>query len=260
MEVMGTSPRVFAVVVCFHPDKRLLDRCMDSLKEQVEKTVCIDNTEDNRGIAAALNEGFGKAIAEGAEWILSMDQDSILPPGAVQALLQCACQDSRIAQAGPRWNDDMHDGGCYDTSFLITSGSLVRASAWQAAGPFRENYFIDLVDVEYSRRLRDKGFRVVCCPQVAMEHHLGEGPMGWNIFGKKRLCYIGHAPFRIYYMLRNSLYFHREYKDDESRRLLRKLLRSILRMLLQDPRRREIFRYAKRAVKDFRAGITGPLV
>lgn len=259
MEVMGTSARVFAVVVCYHPEKRMLDRCLEALKEQVEEVICIDNTEDNRGIASALNEGFRKAVDGGAGWILSMDQDSILPPGAVQALLQCAGQDPRIAQAGPRWNDDIRDDSCADTAFLITSGSLVRATSWQAAGPFREDYFIDLVDVEYSRRLRDKGFRVVCCPQVAMEHHLGEGPMGWNIFGKKRLCYIGHAPSRIYYMLRNTLYFHQEHRDAESRRLLRKLLRSILRMLLQDPRRREIFSYAKRAVKDYRAGITGPL-
>ena len=80
-----------------------------------------------------------------------------------------------------------------------------------------------------------------------------------NSFGKKRLCYIGHAPVRIYYMLRNALYFNREYKDAESGRLLRKLVRSLLRMLLQDPRRREIFRFARRAVKDYRAGITGPL-
>lgn len=253
------NPRVFAVIVCYYPEKQLLDRCLEALRLQVEKIICIDNTENNRGIAAALNEGFSAAASEGADWILSMDQDSILPPGAVQALLQCACQDSRIAQAGPRWNDDMCDGSCSDTSFLITSGSLVRASSWLEAGPFREDYFIDLVDVEYSRRLRDKGFRVVCCPLVAMEHHLGEGPLGWNIFGKKRLCYIGHAPFRIYYMLRNSLYFHQEYKDAESRRLLRKLLRSILRMLLQDSRRREIFGYVKRAVKDFRAGIRGAL-
>lgn len=254
------NAKVYAVVVCYRPDEKLLKRCLDALEVQTDGVVCIDNTENNRGVAAALNEGFRKAVAEGAEWILSMDQDSILPPGAVQALLQCACQDSRIAQAGPRWNDEgSGDAGAYDTAFLITSGSLVRASAWLAAGPFREDYFIDLVDVEYSRRLRDKGFRVVCCPQVAMEHHLGEGPMGWNLFGKKRLCYIGHAPVRIYYMLRNALYFNREYKDAESGRLLRKLVRSLLRMLLQDPRRREIFRFARRAVKDYRAGITGPL-
>ncbi len=246
------NPRVFAVIVCYHPEKQLLDRCLEALRLQVEKIICIDNTENNRGIAAALNEGFSAAASEGADWILSMDQDSILPPDAVQVMLQCADGDSRIVQIGPQWDDNLARGGCLDVPFVITSGSLLKTSAWQDAGPFRKDYFIDFVDVEYSRRLRDRGFRVVCCPQVRMEHHLGEGLLGWNILGKKRLAYIGHHPQRIYYMLRNALLFHQEYPSPESRKLLSRLERSIARMLLQDSRRREILRQVCRAYKDFR--------
>ena len=82
---------------------------------------------------------------------------------------------------------------------------------------------------------------------------------GWNLLGKKRLGYIGHAPVRVYYMLRNSLALAAQYKDPEARAYLRRVRRSLFRMLLQSPERARIWHYARRACRDARCGISGPV-
>lgn len=250
--------KVFGVIITYHPDAARLEACLSAVRPQVDEVVLLDNSRENRGVAAALNEGMRRASEAGADFVLSLDQDSILPPDAVHKMLAYASVHPEVAQIGPRWSEE--PAGCRDVAHLITSGSLLRLSAWREAGPFREAYFIDAVDIEYSCRLRARGCRVVCCGDVVLDHRLGDGLQGWDILGKKRLGYIGHPPLRIYYMLRNALYFAAEYRTAEARQYLRRVRRTIRRMLLQSPERAAVWQYACRARKDYRAGVTGAFI
>jgi rhamnosyltransferase len=93
--------------------------------------------------------------------------------------------------------------------YVITSGSLVSLRAYRQLGGFRDEFFMDCVDVEYCLRARAGGFRVLRVSKQLMEHSIGqltEHRLLWKETGTSN-----HSPMRRYYMMRNSLILAREY-------------------------------------------------
>ncbi len=101
---------VCAIIVTYRIGKGLL-KCFDSIVDQVEKVVVVDNGADeetlsvltglekkydnfkvfyngtNLGIAAGLNIGVRYAIGKGYAWILTLDHDSEATPQMVEKLI-----------------------------------------------------------------------------------------------------------------------------------------------------------------------------
>ena len=100
--------KVAAIIVSYNPDSNLFDS-INLLLNQVEKVIIVDNgskekyvkyiksinedkieiilNKENLGIATALNIGVRKALENGYEWILTMDQDSKASPDMVKKML-----------------------------------------------------------------------------------------------------------------------------------------------------------------------------
>ena len=96
---------------------------------------------------------------------------------------------------------------------MITSGSLLSLPAYKVIGAFREEFFIDCVDLEYCLRARAHGFRVIMACKPLMEHSIGclsEHRLPWKKTGTSN-----HAAFRQYFMTRNILIVVREYMRKE---------------------------------------------
>jgi len=122
---------VRAIVVNFNAGDALL-RCIRSVLEQ-GPSVCltvIDNlssdgsaeaaadqfgqesrftllrNRDNRGFATAVNQAAHRAYAEAADFLLIVNPDCELQPGALDALRQAMENDPRASLAGPRVTDE----------------------------------------------------------------------------------------------------------------------------------------------------------
>ena len=92
--------KVACIIVSYNPD-RGIEKCFNSLINQVDKMFIVDNgsngdrikilkelknsnankvdlilNNENLGIATALNVGIKKALNEGYDWVITMDQDS----------------------------------------------------------------------------------------------------------------------------------------------------------------------------------------
>ena len=99
------SSKVAAGIVLYNPDNiiRLYEN-IDTLKKQVSKIYLFDNStvelklevpqdviylreHDNRGIAYALNVIMENAKQDGFDWVITMDQDYILPEGMVKSFM-----------------------------------------------------------------------------------------------------------------------------------------------------------------------------
>ena len=109
---MGTTfmpePRVVAVVSAYRPEKALVDH-LEALAQQAAEVVVVDDgsgpesadvldlaashgatvirLEQNSGIAAALNAGVVACSAKDTDFVLVLDQDSLVPAGFVAALV-----------------------------------------------------------------------------------------------------------------------------------------------------------------------------
>ena len=109
--------------------------------------------------------------------------------------------------------DSSTEGGSLEVPWVITSGSLLSLAATETIGPFREDWFIDLIDTEYCLRARSKGFKVLLTMTPLMEHTVGE-PQFCRILGR-RLTTPNHSASRHYYAARNHLLLLRQYRRRE---------------------------------------------
>lgn len=216
---------VIAVCPVFNPPPGSQQRIAD-LDHQVDQVIVVDDgsqqrtsfpvvnvirLESNRGIAAALNVGVEWAAEHGATHVLTIDQDSVFPPGYVRALLDC--EKRAVGQglhpgaigafefSGMRHRGEVRDGVMV-VHESIQSGTLFRLAALQEVGGFNERLVIDGVDTDICLRLQDAGYEI-CAAPVSFEHSLGQGQFV-NLLGR-RVWSSKHQPFRRYYITRNGL-------------------------------------------------------
>jgi rhamnosyltransferase len=242
--VRNPRDRVCAVMVTFHPDEGCAAR-LRRVIDQVGAALVVDNgssdeelrplrdfcgsppvtlirNAQNLGIATALNIGARHAMQAGFGWALLLDQDTEADPDMVERLLSAlaSCGDDRVAAVGSRFRDprgqsieSLRRGDRGDewqeVESVITSGCLLSLTAYAAVGPFREDFFIDYVDTEYSFRARAAGYRVLETVRPLMSHSLGAPTAHKHLWVTTWTS--NHSPDRRYYMARNNTVLLREY-------------------------------------------------
>jgi rhamnosyltransferase len=239
----GSKADVCAVVVTYHPDSGFPDR-LDRVRPQVGRVVVVDNgsspparemlrnaagpdvelilNDANLGVATALNQGVGRARERSFRWALTLDQDSIVEPFLVEALLEAyvafPARDT-VAVVGSNYYDEKRgktlvpespaQPSCLEQTTVITSGSMIAVDAYAKVGPFRDDFFIDHVDDEYCLRARAMRYKVILCRRAVVRHSIG-GAVGKRILGGT-VWSSNHSAARRYYMARNFLWVAREY-------------------------------------------------
>ena len=277
---------LFGIVVWYNPCEVNLS-ATDSYVNEVNKLIIVDNSDgdnshlieqrgwantiylpnrQNKGIATALNQGCRLALEQGAQWVLTMDQDSFFDNDGVKSLIQKAnqyCNFNKTAIFSPRHNiEDEITKDKVKPEYTIendvmTSGNLLSLAAFQATGDFLDDFFIDLVDLEYCIRIKKNGFLIVMINDVTLHHFLGGGTYQTTFLGFKKSFY-NHSPLRKYYIARNSLYVASLHKE-QSKKYRKYLLKQIKKVVLYDNCNKWIkLRYMIKGILDYRKGIKGP--
>ncbi len=185
----------------------------DPLLRRIASTgVPVTRHDRNRGIARGLNEGLAFAIAAGATWLLTVDQDTSLPPHYVADLLAAAGVGSRIGVIGAEHIGDVSGdiaypitmvGGVHTTEEVFQTGALWSVAALQSIGGFDESLGIDAVDAAACLHLREEGLLIALAPGLRLAHRLGSARQV-TILGRTVVA-TGHSPARRTSMVRNRL-------------------------------------------------------
>lgn len=222
---MSDLPRITAVVLTWNSAAHVIP-CVTSLLASVGvalRVLVVDNasTDDtvarltasdlpvtlvqtgaNLGYAGGNNVGVARAIADGADFVFVVNDDTTVDPGMLAALWSALAADPRAAAAAPTifhetpadviwWAGGafrvarglaVHEG--YGTSRVpstevvrsVTSlcgcGMLIRRTAWEALGPFAAEYFMYGEDVEWSVRASRAGWRLLHVTGARMVHRV----------------------------------------------------------------------------------------
>jgi rhamnosyltransferase len=240
--INDAGPIVPAATVLYRPDATLLEAllaplrlrqrrlfifvngALDAASERILATlpsVRIIRSGENIGLGAGLNAVVGAASEEGYDQILLFDQDST-PSDALAERLAARFRaldgaPLRLAALGPKLLPPAGSGylpirywrrpsgvpalrGAVD--FLPTSGSLVSIAAWRQAGPFRADYFIGGIDVEWGYRCWASGFASILAEDIVMDHRWGVEGAAERRGGPQILR---SDDTRLYYYIRNGV-------------------------------------------------------
>lgn len=243
---------IAAGYVLFNPDKERFLKGFQVVKNQFDKIIIFDNVGDcenlivddkviyitehqNKGIAYALNRIMECAQLYGYEWVVTLDQDTIVPEN-MTSKFSAYTTTEHVAIISPQVIDKRRkyltiedtDVDVKDIDFCITSASCTNIEVWEKLGGFDEFLFIDFVDNDYCKRAKIAGFRILQIPSLVIDQEFGKISLKspWKVKFYMYLSKITHnknvakfsyhkevSPFRVYYIHRNLIYLNKKFKN-----------------------------------------------
>ena len=244
---------IAAGYVLFHPDIERFKEGLIVVLSQFERVIIFDNDGDqeylfgnndrityltdreNKGIAYGLNRIMEIAKEKGIDWVVTLDQDTIIPHNTCNTFLKYINLDN-VAILSPQVIDKRRlyiipndsKEGVIDIDFCITSASCTNVDIWDKVGGFDEWLFIDFVDNDFCKRVKAEGFRILQIPGLIIDQEFGniELKSSWKVKSYLWLSKVTHnknvakltykksvSPLRVYYVHRNLLYLNKKFKD-----------------------------------------------
>ncbi|MDI6765885.1 MAG: glycosyltransferase family 2 protein [Bacteroidota bacterium] len=256
---MKESPNVFIIVLTWNGKQDTLD-CLDSLQHLTYpnfKIIVVDNASvdgaaeiiqqrfrsvelivnnSNLRFAGGNNIGIKRALAEGAEYVLLLNNDTIIEKDFLSNLIEASESDDSIGMVGPKiyyHNDPNHiwyaggkiewwkgwvshvgvherDKGQYDsirkTDYISGCCILVKRKVIQKIGVLDERFYIYGEDADWCIRASRSGFKLLYVPSAKIWHKLSVSAGGhfswfknWNKFKSQVRLMIRYA--RLYHWL-----------------------------------------------------------
>ncbi len=232
---------VCAVIITYHPNASMLEN-MSKVLKQVQGLTVVDNgstaeelqllrvasqaqgfhlieNAENLGIAEALNQGVLWAKRHAYPWVILFDQDSKITDGFVSQMFatwEAHPNRERVCSVHPTYIDPetgvqpvFKRTGDGSPVTSMTSGALMPIWTFEKIGYFASEYFIDLVDAEYSLRIRAAGYLIADSPEAFLLHSAGH-PAKSSILGFS-FQPSHHNAIRRYYISRNRIVVYRKY-------------------------------------------------
>ncbi len=161
----------------------------------------------NLGFTGGNNRGMERALAEGCDYVLLLNSDTVVDSGCVSALVEAARSGATVGAVGGKilfydapervWFgggdfcrtralgrhrlEDMRDPdpaerGLQEVSFLTGCCMLLPTAVLREVGTFEEDFFAYVEDVDLSLRIRNAGYRLLYQPAARLFHRVPLNP------------------------------------------------------------------------------------
>jgi GT2 family glycosyltransferase len=208
-------------------DNRSNDNSLDILyaAARVDQRIQVISNEKNLGVAEGNNQGIVRALADGCEWVLLLNNDTSFQADLLHSLVGACAENSwrvcvpkifydqpsnqlwyagggfnpRRGHTGYHIGKDEPDHGQYDQAISVdyspTCCMLIHRSVIETVGLMDETYFVYFDDTDFCWRLRSHEVTIGYWPQATLVHKVGGSTGG------------GDSPFTARITSRNRLFF-----------------------------------------------------
>jgi GT2 family glycosyltransferase len=230
--------------------------------------------ETNNGFAGGNNLGIEQALAEGAQYVFLLNNDTTVAPDLIERLVVRAESDAQIGIVGALmlyhgepevvWSAGGslgEDGGAtmlrqgeradaiptepFEVDYVVGCGLLVKRAVLEKVGLLDERYFLYYEETDFCARVQKAGWRIVTEPTARLWHKVSRTTGA-------------ESDLTLYYMRRNVLLYLREHGRRPILSVARAVgdaLRLALVWTLQGKHHRR--KVLLRAVRDFFRNRTG---
>lgn len=173
--------------------------------EEMQKSfpgITVIHSDENKGFAGGNNIGIRAAKERGSDYVLLLNNDTVVDPKFLDAMVAVAEADEQIGIVGAKiyyyaepetiWYDggsfswssgvthtrigmrdaEPHDTAPRRTGFITGCAMLVRMSALEKIGLLEESFFMYHEDVDWCLRARKEGFLLMVAPAAHIWHKI----------------------------------------------------------------------------------------
>ena len=296
------------LVVLYNPQTIGIEKVKNNILSYAnfcQKTYIIDNSEkqdiglkiagslkkseyifngNKAGIAGALNKGCAQALADGFDYILTMDQDSWFEEEQIKQFIKDSAEYAKKDKKSVSFSSKIKtlNESVYWTEWIrrnvlsplkrkvlgkkykkeadikfptevFTSGNIIKLSVWKEIDGFYEPYFIDEVDFNFCHRLKRAGYNIVKFSYCHLNHFLGK-----KTFALLPKHLNSYSTFRLYYIFRNRFierYLFPEYEEKYNREIKNAFFDNCINTI-HPIRNLELFLKAKQDAEVFIEGLS----
>lgn len=198
------------------------DQTPEKVRRDFPQAHVIENGQ-NLGVPAGYNVGFRHALKNGADYVLMLNNDTVIAPDMLPRLLEVAEADPQAGIVMPKvlyyGSDDLvwSSGGRYRLfppaillndrrkkvaqapvrliNFAPSCGLLIHRRAFERAGLFDPGYFVYFDDWDFSARVRAHGLNIWFVREATIWHKVSrttrgpQSPLFWYTMGASIVRY-----------------------------------------------------------------------
>lgn len=208
-------------------DNGSTDGSLQEIRKWIEQnkegdSIDIIPLENNRGFTGGNNVGIEFALRNNADYVLLLNNDTIVTPDFLSTLIETASQNNNIGAAGckityyPATSKIWFNGGRIDyfrgafyginkdsegikpSDFITGCTMLLPASVLKKVGILDERFFLGTEDIDLSYRIKDAGYKLLVNSDAVIHHKVSLTQGG------------RYSPTYQYYFHRNRMIFFSE--------------------------------------------------
>lgn len=211
-------------------DNKSTNNSVDYLKKFLKGCILIESRE-NLGFAGGNNLGIKYALKNRADYILLLNNDTLVESNFLDEMLNSFCKDISIGLVGckimyyPEKNIIWYGGGKIDwfkfsgnhfgmreidngqfnqqkeIDFMTGCCMLIKREVFEKVGLLSEEYFMYLEDLDYCVKIKQANYKIWYNPKAIIYHKVGLSSGGEE------------STFSIEWSIRNRLLFMNKYRN-----------------------------------------------
>ena len=165
-------------------DNNSTDGTAEAIKSSFGDRVSVLINPENLGFSGGNNVGIRHALQRGADWVLLLNNDTVVDSGLVGHLIEAASQSTDIGIVGPKiyYSEPRARFWSAGGEVLLSRGIArhlgIRHDVFEAFGFLDPAYTAYFEDTDFCMRARKNGYRVGYAPAALVWHRISSSTGG----------------------------------------------------------------------------------